>query len=100
MYRDKTYGTLMYRDVSSLYQQDLAQNANTYKRSSKDKGGETGCGGSEKSQCKSFPSPISLLKENDWQERVRKLAQAHDVSAKTIHATLHNDLHQRSRPGG
>ncbi len=38
--------------------------------------------------------------ENDRQESVMKLAQDHDVSAKTVHATLHNDLSlSRSRPG-
>ncbi len=30
--------------------------------------------------------------ENDWQEIVMKLAQAHDVSAKTVHTSLHTDL--------
>jgi hypothetical protein len=35
---------------------------------------------------------IATEVENDRQESVMKLAQAHDVSAKTVHAILHNDL--------
>jgi hypothetical protein len=39
--------------------------------------------------------------ENDRRESVMKLDQDHDVSAKTVRATLHNDLPlSRSRPGG
>jgi hypothetical protein len=39
--------------------------------------------------------------ENGRQENVMKLAQAHDLPAKTVHATLHYDLElSRSRPGG
>jgi hypothetical protein len=30
--------------------------------------------------------------ENDRQESVRKFAQPHGVSTKTVHATLHKDL--------
>ncbi len=30
--------------------------------------------------------------ENDCRERVMKLAQAHSVSAKTVHIALHKDL--------
>jgi hypothetical protein len=29
--------------------------------------------------------------ENDWLESVRKLGQAHDMSTKTVHATLHKN---------
>ncbi len=43
---------------------------------------------------------IATEVENDRQESVMKLAQDHDVSAKTVHATLHSDLPlSRSRPG-
>jgi hypothetical protein len=42
---------------------------------------------------------IAAEMENDRRESVMKLAQDHDVSAKTVHATLHNDLPlSRSRP--
>ncbi len=37
--------------------------------------------------------------ENDWRESVRKLAQAHDVSARKVHAALRVTWSaQRSRP--
>jgi hypothetical protein len=35
---------------------------------------------------------IAAEVENDRRESVMKLAQAHDVSVKTVHATLHKDL--------
>ncbi len=35
---------------------------------------------------------ITAEVENERQESVMKLAQAHDVSVKMIHATLHKDL--------
>jgi hypothetical protein len=35
---------------------------------------------------------IAAEMENDRRESVMKLAQDHDMSAKTVHATLHNDL--------
>jgi hypothetical protein len=35
---------------------------------------------------------IAAEVENDRQESVMKLAQAHDVSVKTVQATLHKDL--------
>jgi hypothetical protein len=35
---------------------------------------------------------IAAEVENDHRESVMKLAQAHDVSAKTVHASLHKDL--------
>jgi hypothetical protein len=35
---------------------------------------------------------IAVKVENDHQEIVMKLAQAHDVSVETVHATLHKDL--------
>ncbi len=35
---------------------------------------------------------ITAEVENDCQERVMKLAQAHGVSAKTVHTALHKDL--------
>jgi hypothetical protein len=35
---------------------------------------------------------IAAEVENDRCESVMKLAQAHDVSVKTVHATLHKDL--------
>jgi hypothetical protein len=39
--------------------------------------------------------------ENDRQESVRKLAEAHDVSAKTVHAPLmRTSSTQSSRPAG
>jgi hypothetical protein len=42
---------------------------------------------------------IAAEMENDRRESVMKLAQDLDVSAKTVHATLHNDLPlSRSRP--
>jgi hypothetical protein len=38
--------------------------------------------------------------ENDWRKSVMKLAQAHDVSAKTVYATLHKDLQLEKKPAG
>jgi hypothetical protein len=39
--------------------------------------------------------------ENDRRENVRKLSQAHDVSAKMVYALLvRTASSQRSRPGG
>jgi hypothetical protein len=35
---------------------------------------------------------ISAEVDNDRQESVKKLAQAHDVSPKTVHAILHKEL--------
>jgi hypothetical protein len=35
---------------------------------------------------------IAAQVENDWWENVNKLTQAHGVTTKTIHATLHKDL--------
>jgi hypothetical protein len=35
---------------------------------------------------------IAAEVENDRRESVMKLAQAHDVSVKTVHVTLHKDL--------
>ncbi len=35
---------------------------------------------------------IAAEVENDLRKSVMKLAQAHDVSVKTVHATLHKDL--------
>jgi hypothetical protein len=35
---------------------------------------------------------IAAEVENDHRESVMKLAQARDVSVKTVHATLHKDL--------
>jgi hypothetical protein len=35
---------------------------------------------------------IAVKVENDWQESVRKLAQAHDVSIKIVHASFYTDL--------
>ncbi len=35
---------------------------------------------------------IAAEVENDRRERVMKLAEAHDVSVKMVHATLHKDL--------
>jgi hypothetical protein len=35
---------------------------------------------------------IAAEVENDRQESVMKLTQAHEVSAKMVHATLHKDL--------
>jgi hypothetical protein len=35
---------------------------------------------------------IAAEVENDCRESVMKLAQAHDVSVKIVHATLHKDL--------
>jgi hypothetical protein len=35
---------------------------------------------------------IAAEMENDRRESVMKLTQDHDVSAKTVHATLHDDL--------
>ncbi len=35
---------------------------------------------------------IAAEVENDRRESVMNLAQAHDVSVKTVHATLHKDL--------
>ncbi len=35
---------------------------------------------------------IATKVENDRQESAMKLAQDHDVSVKTVHATLYNDL--------
>jgi uncharacterized protein YdbL (DUF1318 family) len=44
---------------------------------------------------------IAAEVENDQRESVRKLAQAQDVSAKTVHvALLRTQSSQRSRPGG
>jgi hypothetical protein len=35
---------------------------------------------------------IAAEVKNDHRKSVMKLAQAHDVSVKTVHATLHKDL--------
>jgi hypothetical protein len=44
---------------------------------------------------------ITAKVENDSRESVMKLAQTHNVPAKTVHAALHNDLQiSRSQPGG
>jgi hypothetical protein len=51
----------------------------------KGKGGETGSDGPEAPQCKSL---YAARVENDWSENVRKLAQAHGGSTKTVHAAL------------
>jgi hypothetical protein len=47
-------------------------------------------------------SPIPTAEvENDPWESVKKLTQAHDVSSKTVHATLHKICNsQRSLPSG
>ncbi len=37
---------------------------------------------------KTFIADIAAEGENDWQENVRKIAQAHDVSARTVYAAL------------
>jgi hypothetical protein len=43
---------------------------------------------------------IATKVENDHRESDMKLAQDHNVSAKTVHGTLHNDLRlSRSLPG-
>jgi hypothetical protein len=43
---------------------------------------------------------IAAKMENNHQESVMELAPAHDVLAKTVHATLHKDLHLSiSQPG-
>jgi hypothetical protein len=47
------------------------------------KGEEIGCSASEAPQHEV---------ENDWRERVRKLAQALDVLTKMVHTTLHKDM--------
>ena len=46
---------------------------------------------------KNFTATVSIANigtkvENDHRESVMKLAQAHDVSVKMVHATLHKDL--------
>ncbi len=41
---------------------------------------------------------IAAEMENDRRERIMKLAQDHDKSAKTVHATLHNDLRLSRSP--
>ncbi len=38
---------------------------------------------------KIFITNVAAKEENDQWESARKLAQAHDMSIKTIHATLH-----------
>ncbi len=46
-----------------------------------------------------FIAGIAAKVENDRRESVMKLAQDNDVSAKTVHGTLHNDLPlSRSQP--
>jgi hypothetical protein len=50
-------------------------------------GGETS-GGSEKSHYNASIADIAAEMENDYRERVMKLAQAHGVSTKTVHAAL------------
>jgi hypothetical protein len=37
---------------------------------------------------KTFIADIAAEGENNWRENVRKLAQAHDVSARTVYAAL------------
>jgi hypothetical protein len=49
-------------------------------------------GGSEKSHHNSVHRQFAAEVKNDRLESVMKLAQAHDVSVKTVHATLHKDL--------
>jgi hypothetical protein len=46
-------------------------------------------GRSEKSHLQGFHPDITAKVENDQQECVMKLAQTHDVSAKTVHAASH-----------
>jgi hypothetical protein len=41
---------------------------------------------------KAFNAVIASEVENGRQENIRKLTQAHDVSTKMVHATLHKDL--------
>ncbi len=48
--------------------------------------------GSEKFHGDSVLADIGAEVENDRRESVMKLAQAHDVSVKMVHATLHKDL--------
>jgi hypothetical protein len=58
---------------------------------SKGKGGETG-GGSSRSEVPQAKVPITDIAaevENDQRESAMKLAQAHGVSTKAIHTTLH-----------
>jgi restriction endonuclease len=52
----------------------------------------SGSGRSEKSHWEGVHYHIAAKVENDRRETVMKLAQAHDVSAKTVHATLHKNL--------
>ncbi len=65
-----------------------------YQRSLKYEEGETGGGGgrSVKSQCKGFHRDIAAEVENDQQESIMKLTQAHEMSAKMIHGTFHENL--------
>jgi hypothetical protein len=48
-----------------------------------------------------FIDNVTTQVARDRDVNVRKLAEAHGVSTKTIHASLHKDLHQsKSRPYG
>jgi hypothetical protein len=75
----------------------------SYKRLSKGKIGEWASAAADQRNRTAMViiAGIPAEVENDHRESVMKLAQAHDVSAKTVHAILHNDLQlSRSRPGG
>ncbi len=41
---------------------------------------------------KASTTDIAAKVEKGWWETIRKLAQAHGISTKTVHATLHKDL--------
>jgi hypothetical protein len=74
-----------------------------YKRLSKGKGRETEgkivapAGDQRILKAKASITDITAKAENDWRESVRKLSHAHDVSTKTVHATLHFTLLQLSK---
>ena len=73
----------------------------SYKRISKGEIGEKPAAAADQKNRTATVSiaEIAAEMENDRRESVMKLAQDHDVSAKTVHATLHNDLPlSRSRP--
>ncbi len=66
----------------------------SYKRLSKGKIGEQAGAAADQRNLTVMVSidGITAEVENDHQESVMKLAQAHDVLAKMVHATLHKDL--------
>jgi hypothetical protein len=75
----------------------------SYKRLSKGKIGERASAAADHKNLTVTVSIAGIADEveNDRRESVMKLAQAHDVSAKMVHAILHNDLQlSRSRPDG